>query len=299
MAATNCRPTIRRLCTSSVLRRDFQAETTARFDATFGGQYGARVTSELTAVPIVVDKDRPTVETLNGVLRAGDLPLAVAAVEQPRAQIFMVRDHASLARMAHIRTRQEHIGMPVPHRYRQLSNSVAKTHEDRMHTVVPNPVPRADRLLFPTSPGIGLEQWPLPWLATHLTGSEAALKGQKIADAASVAGIRAGSDGTPRMVLVIIPKTRVMRADFRSTRCASICVRFGFRFHVWSVGGAPPATWGDTEDVTSNRGLQKASKRLLRELNRQWIVWVEGNHMINRIELAPDVQGIRLAGVDP
>ena len=39
--------------------------------------------------------------------------------------------------------------------------------------------------------------------------------------------------------------------------------------------------------------------RLLRELDRQWIVWVEGNHMINRIELAPDVRGIRLAGVDP
>ncbi len=277
----------------------FPGETTARFDATFGGQYGARITSELTAVPIVVDKDRPTVEALTGVLRTGDLPLAVAAVEQPRVQIFMVRDHASLARMAHIRTRQEHVGMPVPHRYRQLSNSVAKTHEDRMHAVIPNPVSRADRLLFPTSPGIGLEQWPLPWLATHLTGSEAALKGQKIADAASVAGIRAGSDGTPRMVLVVISEDPRDASGFSFEQVREYLREIRVPIHVWSVGGEPPITWGDTEDVTSNRGLQKASKRLLRELDRQWIVWVEGNHMINRIELARDVEGIRLAGVDP
>ena len=101
------------------------------------------------------------------------------------------------------------------------------------------------------------------------------------------------------MVLVIISEDPRDASGFSFEQVREYLREIRVPVHVWSVGGAPPATWGDTEDVTSNRGLQKASKRLLRELDRQWIVWVEGNHMINRIELAPDVQGIRLAGVDP
>ncbi len=277
----------------------FPGEVTARSDAILGGQYGARVTTDLTAVPIVVNKDRPTVEALAGALRIGDVPLFVVAVEQPRAQIFMVRDHASLARMAPLRIRQESIGMPAgPRSRRRLADSEAKTHEDRIHAVVPNPVSRGDRLLFPTSPGIGLDQWPLTWLATHLTGSEASLTGQKIADAASVAGIRAGSGGAPRMVLVVLSEEPRDSSGFSFEQVREYLREIRVPLHVWSVGEEPSAAWGDTEDVNSLAGLRRASKRLLRELDRQWIVWVEGNHMINRIELSPDVQGIRLAGVD-
>ena len=66
---------------------------------------------------------------------------------------------------------------------------------------------------------------------------------------------------------------------------------------VWSAGGRLPLAWGPSEDVSTPRSLTAASKRLLKQLDRQWIVWVEGSHMINRIELDPTVSGIRLAGV--
>ena len=277
----------------------FPGEITARSDAILGGQYGARVATELTAVPIEADEDRLTEDAVAGALRVGDVPLDVAAVEQPRAQIFMVRDHASLARMRHLRTRQESVQMAAgSHSRRRLSESEAGTNEDRIHAVVPNPLSRRDRLLFPTSSAIGLEQWPLTWLATHLTGSDVSLKGQKIADAASVAGIRAGSGGAPRMVLVIISEDPRDSSEFSFEQVREYLREIRVPLHVWSVGGEPPMTWGNTTDVSSYRGLRKASRRLLRELDRQWIVWVEGNHMINRIELSPDAEGISLAGVD-
>jgi len=66
---------------------------------------------------------------------------------------------------------------------------------------------------------------------------------------------------------------------------------------VWSAGGDPPLGWGRWDDVSSNRGLNAAAKKLMRELDRQWIVWVEGIHMINQIELERSASGIRLAGV--
>jgi hypothetical protein len=277
----------------------FPDEITARADATFGGQYGARVTSELTAVPIVSNgRKRPTVQSLQGLLHDGGTPLAVAAVEQPRSQIFMVRDHASLAKMLHLRRRQEHIGMPVPHRRRRLGSSAAAPDEDRVHAVVPNPVPRADRMLFPTSPSIGLDQWPLPWLATHLTGNEAALEGQMIADAVAVAGNRAGADGTPRTVLVILSDEPRDLSGFTFDQVRQYLRQIRVPLYVWTVGGRPATSWGPTVDVSSYKALKRASEDLLDELSRQWIVWVEGSHMINRIELAPEADGIRLAGVD-
>ena len=276
----------------------FADEITARSDATFGGQYGAKVTTELTAVPVVMDTGRPTVDSLKGMLQFRGLPLAIVAVEQPRAQIFMVRDHASLARMTHLRRQQERIGIGAPHRRRQIGDSVARPDEDRMHSVVANPVTRADRLLFPTSPGIGLEQWPLPWLATHLTGDRAGLEGQRIADAVSVAGIRAGSDGTPRMVLVILSEEPRDTSGFTFEQVHDYLRQIRVPMRVWSVGERPPSNWGVTEDVSTYRRLQKASKALLAELDRQWVVWVEGNHMINQIELSPEAEGISLAGVD-
>jgi hypothetical protein len=62
---------------------------------------------------------------------------------------------------------------------------------------------------------------------------------------------------------------------------------------VLASGGAKGISYPYVSDQGS---LNKASKRLLKELRRQWIVWVEGRHLPSDIELGPEVQGIRLAG---
>ena len=42
--------------------------------------------------------------------------------------------------------------------------------------------------------------------------------------------------------------------------------------------------------------VKKASERLMKELFRQSIVWVEGRHLPSEIELDHSVWGYRLAG---
>ena len=65
------RPTIPVRCTSSAQRRHFPEGVTARRDMTFGGAYGGLVATELTAVPVTLDKNRKlTAEDFRGLLRA-------------------------------------------------------------------------------------------------------------------------------------------------------------------------------------------------------------------------------------
>lgn len=275
----------------------FAGEVSARADVTFGGQYGSRVNTELTAVPVVVKGRPPAAEALDEAFSIGGRRLQVAVIEQPRAEVYLVRDLASVARMSHLRSRQDRLPMVAPRRSRESLSSPPEADEDRVHVVVPNPVRRRDRQLFPTSPAIGLDSWPLAWLATRVTGDGAAFAGQRLAEAVAVAGVRAASAGTPRAVLAIVSANTADASSFPIEEIRHYLEQIRVPLFVWSAGGDPPLGWGRWDDVSSNRGLNAAAKKLMRELDRQWIVWVEGIHMINQIELERSASGIRLAGV--
>lgn len=272
----------------------FLDDVTARTDVTFGGRYGSGIATEITAVPISVEGARPTAEELDGVFEARGVGLRVAAIERPRAQLFMIRDLATMHRLAAHRARQGRMAMMSNRRWTALSSQEIRPDEDRLHLVVPNPQYRRERALFPTSNAISLERWKLPWAATHLVGNEAALSGQRILDAAAVAGLRAAADGTPRAVLLVVTDEPRDASAFTIGDVRRYLRALRVPLYVWSVDGAPPG-WGETEDITSYRGLTRAATRLERELGSQWIVWVEGLHMINRIEMARPLPGVTLA----
>ncbi len=277
----------------------FANEVTARTDMTFGGQYGARVNTELTAIPIVVKGKPPSPEDLDEAFSIRGNRLRVAVVEQPSAQIYFVRDFASMPRMSHIRNRQDRL-FPVPPRGRHdaFTSPGPEPDEDRLHVVVPNPTQRRNRQLFPTSQGIGLDRWPLRWLATRLVGDGAALAGQKLAEAVAVAGVQAAAQGTPRAVLALVSDNPRDDSTFTILEIRRYLEQIRVPLFIWYVGRQAPIAWGPCEDVSTQRGLSAASKRLSKELDRQWIVWVEGSHMINQIELDASATGIRLAGVN-
>lgn len=272
----------------------FLDDVTARSDVTFGGRYGSKVATEITAVPILVAEAPPSAEDLNGVFEARGAALRVVAIEHPRAQLFMVRDFATMARLAGHRRRQGRMGLYADQRWGNRTDDEVRPEEDRLHLVVPNARFHRNRVLFPTSNPISLERWRLPWIATHLSGDEAAMTGQQLLDAVAVAGLRAAADGTPRAVLLIVSDDPHDVSRFSVDDIRQYLGALRVPFHVWSVDGAPPG-YGETEDITSNRGLTRAAKRLLDELDSQRIVWVEGLHMINQIELARPLPGIALA----
>jgi hypothetical protein len=276
----------------------FANEITARTDVTFGGWYGSNVTTELTAVPVIFEGDSQTAEDLQAVFTAGGRPLKVAAVEKNRSQIFLVRDYATMVKMGRQRIRQERTTLRGLTLRRELGSVLPEPDEDRVHVVVPNPLMRNGRQLFPTSPGVGLNTWPLEWLATHLTGDNAAQRGQKVADAVAVAAFRAAGDGSPRAVLAIISDTFTDWSAFEIGEVRKYLRDLRVPLYVWYVGAGLPPDWMPGVDVSTSRGLSRASKRLLRDLDKQWIVWVEGSHMINDIRISETSKGIELAGVE-
>jgi hypothetical protein len=72
----------------------FPEGITARRDVTFGGTYGGRVATELTAVPVIADeKVKLATDELQGLFRARGENIRVAAVEQEGGRVYFVRDH--------------------------------------------------------------------------------------------------------------------------------------------------------------------------------------------------------------
>ena len=285
----------------------FPDGVTARADVTFGGTYGSRVTTELTAVPIVTERrQQPEAADLQGLLRVRGERVPVAAVEKPGARIYVVRDHETwpaLRRMGYAVNRRS-IGARG-RSWRPLGDTGAhpETSEeipadkDRFYLVVPNPTRSRGLALFPIIEPFQIKRYGMPWLSTHILSPEASVTGQRLGEAVAVAGVRAVRGGCPRAVVLVLSEGAVDRGSFQPEAVREYLHALRVPLVVWSTDGGQVVTdWGPAEDVSSEGRLNKASKRLLKDLGRQWIVWVEGRHLPSDIELNPEVQGIRLAG---
>jgi len=284
----------------------FPGGLTARSDVTFGGAYGSRVATELTAVPVILDRrDRPDADQLQGMFRVRGEPVQVAAVEQPGARVYLVRDHGawpSISRTGYsIDRRFNRSRREILRRNKavQMASDSARLapEKDRYYLVVPNPTRSRGVALFPIVGPFEIKRWWLSWLATHILSPEAALPGQRMGEAVAVAGVRAAAGGTPRAVVLVLSGKLVDDSSYQTPAVREYLRALRVPLVVWSTAddGAAGA-WGEAADVSDQGSLGKASKRLLKELRRQWIVWVEGRHLPSDIELDPEVEGIRLAG---
>ena len=165
------------------------------------------------------------------------------------------------------------------------------------YLVVPNPVRTRGVALFPIIGPFEIKRRWMSWLATHISSSQAALPGQRLGEAVAVAGVAAAGGGTPRAVVLVLSGNPVDDSRYQPPSVREYLRALRVPFVVWSITGDGPAgAWGEAADISHQGALNKASKRLLKELRRQWIVWVEGRHLPSDIELDPKVQDIRLAG---
>jgi hypothetical protein len=67
---------------------------------------------------------------------------------------------------------------------------------------------------------------------------------------------------------------------------------------VWDLSGPAtevPAGWGDSRSIDTIDDLVRAARRVRSRLDVQRIVWINGRHLPQDIELGPRAQGIRLA----
>jgi hypothetical protein len=276
----------------------FMDGLTARTDVTFGGRYGSQVATELTAVPIRKRSGKPTVAELQGRFLIDGEELTVAAVEKPGIKIFLIRDLVSFNQLQMVRMQQDSTTRRLP-RGGAISPARLTREHDQFFFVVANPKRRHNRELFPTTPGWNLKRWSLDWLATHPVADEGSVRGQQLADAVAVAAVQAAAEGAPRAVVLVTSGRPTDKSIYSPTQVRRFLHSLRVPFYVWSTSAGEDLGWGPDIRVDNRKGLRRAAKTVLREVDEQWIVWVEGNHMVNRITLSTDDSSIWLAGAPP
>jgi hypothetical protein len=284
----------------------FPEGVSARRDVTFGGAYGGTVATELTAVPVILANNRELVaEEFQDLLSVRGVAVRVAAVERPGARVYMVRDHGAWPSL-------RSAGRVIDRRDRELRGATMgellrvmqeprvgeeiPPQKDRFYLVVPNPANSRGLALFPVLQPFAIKRTGLPWLTTHVVSERASVPGQRLAEAVALAGVRAAADGCPRTVVLVIGDDIVDHSGYHPPVVREYLRTLRVPLVVWSTTQkGPPGPWGVAEVATGIGGIEKASRRLLKGLGRQWIVWVEGRYLPHDIELADNDQGIRLA----
>ena len=274
----------------------FPEGVSARADVSFTGRAGSRVTTELTAVPVVVEgKRHPQVAMLEGRLRARGQALSVSALERPGARVYLVRDFTAWPTIKKIgieMTRRK----PFERSFRLEFADNLPPEADRFYIVVPSPTIVRQLRIFPIAGPLHLRRFNLPWLVSHAYVEHAGSQWQLLAEGVAVAGVRAAGGGSPRVVVLLLGEgsTQVDRARAREVR--EYLAALHVPLVVWSTGDPGTDAWGPAVDVASPPRLERACEHLLESLYRQWIVWVEGRYLPNQIELDESVEGIRIAG---
>ncbi len=285
----------------------FPEGISARRDLTFGGAYGGRVVSQLTAVPVVLDSRRNlTADELDGLLTARGHKLKIAAVDRPGARVYVVRDHGAwplLRNIGRLIDRRDFAVAGI--RRKNLARAAEEVslvdeippEKDRFYLVVPNPTARRGLALFPILQPLNIDRWGMAWLSTHIVSTRSSVSGQRLSEAVALAGVRAASEGCPRVVLLVTGEDPV-----DAGRHGPIAVREYLRalrvpLVVWSTAhGGPLDSWGKGERVRGMTDVDRASRRILKSLRKQWVVWVEGEFRPDEVELLANSKGIRLAG---
>ena len=278
----------------------------ARRDIIFGGAWGGRVVTELTAVPVILAGNRGlAVEEFQGLLHTRGFAVKVAAVERLGARVYMVRDHGvwpSLRSAGGVidRRDREVRGATMGQLSRVLQNARVSgeipPQRDRFYLVVPNPTSSRGLALFPVLQPFDLKRFGMPWLTTHVISARAAVPGQRLAEAVALAGLRAAADGCPRTVVLVIGDDVVDHSGYRPQAVREYLRALRVPLVVWSTQRHGSSDdWGEAEVANGLSSIEKASRRLLKNLGRQWIVWVEGRHLPHEIELVDNQKGIRLA----
>ena len=267
----------------------------ARSDVTFGGAYGSQLTTELTAVPIEIQGEQPpSVSGLEGTLRAGDEELQIAAVDRQGAQVFVVRDIGTWPVMRKIGFLLDR--NPTMRYRRVVYDPDLPLKSDRLHLVGTAPTIRRDLALFPFSEAYEIKPWSLSWIVTHARNQQEASAYQELSDAVAVAGLRAAGSGTPRAVILVVGPEAVSHSRHEPQVVREYLSTLRVPLVVWSADEEEVVSeWGPAEDISSTAKLKKASKRLVADIQKQWIVWVEGHHLPYEIELDDSAKGFRLA----
>ncbi|MEE8525377.1 MAG: hypothetical protein V3T72_15680 [Thermoanaerobaculia bacterium] len=306
-------------------------------EASFGGGSGGEISSELTAVPVILDRARmPPLRELGSWFLADGEPLAVHGVEKRSPEVVVIRDPAVqpiLDQLARFRLTTSSIRTPgdpwaseqwdpaaffgdAPEivainllRYgrnlRPLLHFAMFTEASTIYFVSP--------LAAPVLPaGVAPEMFlhSETFTAGDHTLAALALRqpmtfSNQIIEAVAVAGMMAQAGSRRRAVVLLLGDTGPGPGLYPVEQVRRYLEELRVPLQVWAFGsGEVGAEWGEVRrlgDPAQPRrvlaNLEAAVDDLIRALKKQRIVWLEGRHLPRSIELSGEAHGIRLAGL--
>jgi len=272
---------------------EFSDNVSSVVEATFAGTYVDRVNTELTAVPIVLDKKArlPALESFSGRFTKDSSPLTVVAAEEGPAEVVVVRDEEARKDLNRLLRKDQEA---LWRRARGGSTSDRAS----VRTRLPLPVSLKIRYLWPTSDrrersGYHLDIFPpsreftsrdggLFWLLTYVRKPLVGSQPNRYADAVAAAGLLAAGRNRRRAVVLLLGEDAEAQdtSQFDLAAASDYLDTLGVPLFVWSTsrdaGNDEPQS--KIVDVSSLSKLGDAARDLYASLERQRIVWLNGTH---------------------
>ena len=291
----------------------FAHDQRAHAEASFGGVFGERISTELTAVPVVLPRPprHLRADDFRGRLAGADgASLEVVSAEAPSADLVVVRDAPSQEALAELIARAEHERRgPTLGRlaFRQLTGNLLPLRRgDRCRFVWPSMTRRRSGGGLTLDPGIFASTPVVPVaadaFASALGGTDRAALPQRVADAVAVAGVLAAAAGRPRAVVLIVDPATPDRSLFSPAAVRRYLARLHVPLFVWTTAaeaGGSTRGWGEVAVVATWHDLESAVRKLREALDHQAIVWVDGSHLPQTIRLSDGATGLAIAGAKP
>jgi hypothetical protein len=264
----------------------------SRIDLTFGGAYADQVSTENTAIALLATGGAvraPTLAEVQGWLTRHGEPLRVLTVEREVAEVVVVlgRPFPRFVMPGERYKPPKGLRLESDHRMRFVS-TVAEQSQGVAATFD----------LFPTSPAYDREVGDVYQLLTGMMRPQTDRQ-PRLAAAVAVAGL-AAYEGRRRRAVVLVPSPQPgPEGDLDPAQVRRYLERLRVPFFVWDPElktGPHVAEWGTVRNVASLRELAAAYGELAAELDRQWIVWLDGRHLPQDVRLSPDARGFVLAG---
>ena len=270
----------------------FPDTSTARAEATFGGEFGEMVETELTAFPVrVLDKKAKPAELYECFADAAGRKLRVAEVDQEAADVIFVRDRGAEAllqalrgassRMMNSSLRQPRAG--AQNDYWQTQHSLAEN--DRVRFVWPILLPWkhpnfTHLAVFETSQVLTAEHGGLFHFLTRLYPAHEEGR-QHLADAVALAGLRASSEGRRRAVVLVLGSTKLEeRSAQRPEQVRSFLEVLQVPLFVWATSKKDNVKgWPNVVPIRTPLLFERAVGKLQQALDEQRIVWLVGRHL--------------------
>lgn len=265
---------------------EFPDDVTVREHLVFGTGAAGQTSYELTAVPVLRTGRQPLPEpdAMAGWFRARGEDVRVVDVERGEALVTVVRAPGAEPYLARLLERAgavetvDRLGAPV-----RVIGTVAQQTDEGAR-------------LFPMSDSVDMDDRGL--LAELETARFGALEFglHRVADAVSVAGLRAAGGHGRRAVVLLLGDEREDGSRQSPAAVRRYLAELGVPLVVLDLGqrGAGEA-WRPVVEVADPEDWMAAIRRLREDLAAQRLVWVTGRHLVRDVELGPNARDVDLA----